>query len=66
MNTVEMYDPLLTTEQAAKWLSISAASLERYRATGEVKIPHVVIGKRLCRYKLSDLARFAEENTVAV
>jgi hypothetical protein len=58
-------DTLLDTKSAAEWLSISPSCLERYRSTGEVKIPFVRIGDRLCRYKLSDLQRFAQEHTIS-
>lgn len=64
-NTRKQFEALVDTPTAAKLLAISASSLSRYRASGEVRIPHVVIGKRLVRYRLSDLQRFAEENTVS-
>jgi hypothetical protein len=62
---IPAYPPLLTTEQAARFLHVSPSCLERYRSTGEVRIPVVRIGDRLCRYKLSDLQRFAEEHTIS-
>jgi predicted site-specific integrase-resolvase len=62
---IPTFNPLLTTEQAAKFLQISPSCLERYRSTGEVKIPVVRIGDRLCRYRLSDLVSFVENNTVS-
>jgi predicted site-specific integrase-resolvase len=62
---ITTFNPLLTTEQAAKFLQISPSCLERYRSTGEVRIPVVHVGSRLRRYKLSDLQRFAEQHTIS-
>ena len=59
------FNPLLTTEQAAKFLQISPSCLERYRSTGDVPIPVVHVGSRLRRYKLSDLQRFSDEHTIS-
>jgi hypothetical protein len=64
-NHIPAFNPLLTTEQAARFLQVSPSCLERYRSTGDVNIPVVRIGDRLCRYKLADLQRFAEEHTVS-
>jgi hypothetical protein len=63
-NHMPTFNPLLTTEQAAKFLQVSPACLERYRSTGEVRIPVVRIGDRLCRYRMSDLVSFVENHTV--
>ncbi|MAM72036.1 MAG: DNA-binding protein [Gammaproteobacteria bacterium] len=50
---------LLDTKQAAKYLGVSAAFLERDRWAG-AKIPFVKIGTRSIRYRLSDLDEYIE------
>jgi hypothetical protein len=64
MKPTHTNDTLLDTKSAAEWLSISPSCLERYRSTGEVRIPFVRIGDRLVRYKLSALQEFADKSTV--
>ena len=70
MNIPTPFDILLSTEScvdtdtAARFLSMSGSALERYRSTGEVKIPYVRIGDRLIRYRMSDLISFVEDHTV--
>ncbi len=49
---------LLTQNQAAKFLGISHRTLENYRLTGAGP-KYVRIGKRLVRYRKSDLLEFA-------
>ncbi len=49
-----MSTKLLTTKQAASYLSLSPAFLERDRWAG-AKIPFVKLGSRSIRYRLSDL-----------
>lgn len=48
---------LLTTKEAAAYLGMSPAFLERDRWAG-AKIPYVVIGTRTIRYRQRDLARY--------
>ncbi|MBN7798435.1 helix-turn-helix transcriptional regulator [Parahaliea mediterranea] len=50
---------LLTTKQAAAYLSVSAAFLERDRWAG-AKIPFVRIGSRSVRYRKQDLDNYIE------
>ena len=52
-----MQDPLFTTKQAANYLSVSAAFLERDRWAG-ARIPFIKIGTRSVRYRQSDLDSF--------
>lgn len=48
---------LFNTKQAAKYLGVSAAFLERDRWAG-ARIPFVKLGTRSVRYRLSDLEAF--------
>lgn len=50
---------LLNTKQAAAYLNISAAFLERDRWAG-AKIPFIRIGTRSIRYRITDLDNFIE------
>lgn len=56
MNT-EHQTPLLKTEQAAQYLSVSKAFLERDRWAG-AKVPFIKIGSRTIRYRLTDLQNY--------
>lgn len=48
---------LLTTKEAARFLGVSAAFLERDRWAG-ADIPFVRVGSRAVRYQLSELEAF--------
>ncbi len=50
-------DRLLTTKEAARFLGVSAAFLERDRWAG-AEIPFVRVGSRAVRYQLSELEAF--------
>ncbi len=50
-------DNLLTTKQAARFLSVSVAFLERDRWAG-AEIPFVRVGSRSVRYELSELEAY--------
>ncbi len=52
---------LLTTVEAAEYLSVSKAFLERDRWAG-ARIPFIRVGSRAVRYKLSDLNSYIESN----
>ena len=54
-----MQDRLLTTKDAAKFLGVSKAFLERDRWAG-AQITFVRVGARAVRYKLSDLEAFLD------
>lgn len=53
---------LLTTDEAAAFLSVSKAFLERDRWAG-ARITFVRVGSRAVRYRLSDLEAFLEAQT---
>ena len=50
-------DKLLTTKEAAWFLGVSAAFLERDRWAG-AEIPFVRVGSRAVRYQVSELEAF--------
>lgn len=54
-----MQDKLLTTIQAATYLSLSKAFLERDRWAG-AKVPFIKISTRAVRYRLQDLEKYIE------
>jgi excisionase family DNA binding protein len=54
-----MSQPLLTNSEAALYLSVSKAFLERDRWAG-ARIPFVKIGSRAVRYRKSDLDNYIE------
>ncbi len=54
-----MSQSLLTNSEAAQYLNISKAFLERDRWAG-ARIPFVKIGSRAVRYRKSDLDSFIE------
>lgn len=55
---------LLTTKQAAKYLGMSTAFLERDRWAG-AKVPFVRVGSRAVRYLKSDLDGYIQARRVA-
>lgn len=54
-----MEHTLLTTRDAARYLGVSMAFLERDRWAG-AKIPFVKIGTRAVRYRLADLNTYLD------
>ncbi len=54
-----MQIPLLNTKQAANYLGVSAAFLERDRWAG-ARIPFVRLGTRSIRYRREDLENFIQ------
>ena len=56
-------DMLINTEKAAELLSIPAATLTKWRSTGQVKIPFVRIGRQI-KYRTTDLKLFIELSTI--
>ena len=54
-----MSEKLLTTKEAARFLAVSQAFLERDRWAG-AKIPFIKIGDRAVRYRQADLAAFLD------
>lgn len=59
-----MTEKLLTTEQAAAYLAVSKAFLERDRWAG-ARIPFVRIGLRAVRYRQQELDAFIEKRMTA-
>ena len=53
---------LLNTKQAANYLGVSSAFLERDRWAG-AKIPFIKIGSRSIRYQMSTLNEFITQQT---
>lgn len=56
-----MQEKLLTTKEAAPFLGVSEAFLERDRWAG-ARIPFIRIGSRAVRYRLSDLEAYIASN----
>jgi hypothetical protein len=56
-----MNSQLLSTPQAAKFLNVSIAFLERDRWAG-ARIPFVKVGSRAVRYRLDDLEAHIQSN----
>lgn len=54
-----MQTQLLNTTQAAQFLGLSKAFLERDRWAG-AKVPFIKIGDRAVRYRLEDLEKYIE------
>lgn len=54
-------DALVDTDGASKLLNIPAATLVKWRSTGENNIPYVKIG-RSCRYRPTDLRDWIERH----
>jgi excisionase family DNA binding protein len=59
-----MTEPLLTTKQAATYLAVSKAFLERDRWAGAT-IPFVRVGARAVRYRKKELDAFIEKRLTA-
>lgn len=57
-----MQDHLLNTTQAANFLGVSKAFLERDRWAG-AKIPFIKVGNRAVRYRLEDLQAYVSLRT---
>lgn len=55
-----MKQSLLTTQEAAAFLSVSKAFLERDRWAG-ARIPFIKVGSRAVRYRLSDLSSYLDQ-----
>lgn len=55
-----MTTSLFTTKEAAKYLGVSKAFLERDRWAG-ARIPFIKVGSRAVRYRLSDLNEYVEK-----
>lgn len=58
---MQIQTELLHTKDAAKFLNVSIAFLERDRWAG-AKIPFVKVGSRAVRYRLDDLEKYIAAN----
>ena len=56
------YTSLLNTQQAADYLAVSKAFLERDRWAG-ARVPFIKIGSRSVRYRLIDLDSYINKQT---
>jgi predicted DNA-binding transcriptional regulator AlpA len=54
-----MQQQLLNTEQAAEFLGVSVAFLERDRWAG-ARVPFIKVGSRAVRYKQTDLEQYID------
>ena len=54
-----MQTQLLNTQQAAEFLSVSVAFLERDRWAG-ARVPYIKVGSRAVRYQLNDLEQYVQ------
>ncbi|MGJ8620337.1 MAG: helix-turn-helix transcriptional regulator [Methylophilaceae bacterium] len=59
-----MQTQLLSTPQAAKFLNVSIAFLERDRWAG-ARIPFIKVGSRAVRYRLDDLQNYINSHRQA-
>lgn len=59
-----MSQQLLTTEEAAHYLSVPETFLHRDRWVG-AQIPFVRVGKRYIRYRKQDLDHYVESNLMS-
>ena len=57
-----MHFSLLTTQQAAEYLNVSEAFLNRDRVES-ARIPFIRIGSRTIRYRMEDLEAYIEAQT---
>lgn len=56
-------DVLTDTEGASILLKVAAATLIKWRSTGEVRIPFIRIGRQI-KYRTKDLKAFIETSTI--
>ena len=56
-------DRLLSDNEAAPILGVKVQTIRNWRCTKLVKLPYVKVGAAV-RYRLSDLEKFVEQNTV--
>lgn len=55
------HEPLMTREEAARYLGVAAGTLAVWACTGRYDLRPLKVGRRLVRYRRSDLDRFLEE-----
>lgn len=54
-------EPLMNREEAAKYLGITPGTLAVWDSTKRYNLGTIKVGRRLVRYRRSDLDRFLEE-----
>lgn len=54
-------EPLLTIEGAAGWLGVSPRQVSRWMADRQHPLPAVRLGRRVLRFRVESLARWAAE-----
>lgn len=55
---------LLTPDETAELLGVTSHTLSVWRCTARYPLPYVKVGSRAVRYKLADVQRFIDEQTV--
>ena len=63
MHGINLVNPLLSRDQAAKYLGVKTTTLNVWSCTKRYNLAFVKIG-RLCKYRLSDLDAFIARNVV--
>lgn len=56
--------PLLTREQAAKYLGVSVSALAAWACNKRYDLPMIKVG-RLSKYRIQDLNDFIDRNTIS-
>ena len=63
MNGINLVNPLLTRDQAAKYLGVKGSTLAVWACTKRYNLAFIRVG-RLCKYRLADLDAFIARNIV--
>lgn len=63
INLINTTPPLLTREQAAKYLGVSVSALAAWACNKRYNLPMVRVG-RLVKYRIQDLDEFINRNTI--
>ena len=64
LSTLPERAQLLTTDQAAEFLSIRPQTLAVWRTTRRYDLPWITVGRRSVRYRFADLEKFVEAGVV--
>ncbi|MGD9638868.1 MAG: helix-turn-helix transcriptional regulator [Alphaproteobacteria bacterium] len=57
-------EKLLTRKEAALFLGVKPSTLEAWATNKRYNLPMIKLGKRMVKYKLSDLIEFLEKRRV--
>lgn len=63
INLINATPPLLTREQAAKYLGVSVSALAAWACNKRYNLPMIKVG-RLAKYRIQDLDEFINRNTI--